>query len=104
MYVHSLFLLPILHHSLPAHQTLFRGNTNLTKVVELSMTWYGMSFLEASIGPVLRRLCSDEVVIEVDPTRTTRGPKDVEKNVEQLVYWCQEFWNQIYSVRTECPK
>ena len=103
MYVLSIFSLAILYHFLPAHQTLFRGNTNLTKVVELSMTWYGMSFLEASVGPVLRRLCSDKVAIEVDPTRTTR-PKDVEKNAEQLVYWCQEFWNQIYSVRTECPK
>jgi hypothetical protein len=69
------------------------------------MAWYGMSFLEASIGPVLRRLCSEKVAIEIDPARGGKGQKEAEKkNVEQLVYWCQEFWKQIYSVRTECPK
>lgn len=68
------------------------------------MNWYGKSFLEASIGPVLRRLCSEKVAMEVDPVRSGKSNKDVEKNVEQLKYWCQEFWNQIYSVRAECPK
>jgi len=67
------------------------------------MAWYGMSFLEASIGAVLRRLCSEKVAIEIAP-RSGKGQKDVEKNAEQLVYWCQEFWNQIYSVKAECPK
>lgn len=87
----------------PAHSTLFRGNTILTKIMELCMNWYGKAFLEASIGPVIRRLISEKVAIEVDPMRTTKGLKDVEKNVEQLIYWCHEFWKQIYSVREECP-
>lgn len=86
-----------------SHQTLFRGNTTLTKVMELCMGWYGKPFLEASVGPVLRRLCAEKVAIEVDPVRSGKGSKDVERNVDQLIYWCQEFWNQIYSVRSECP-
>ncbi|KAF8898740.1 Rho GTPase activation protein [Infundibulicybe gibba] len=89
--------------STSSHQTLFRGNTILTKVMELCMAWYGKAFLEASIGSVLRRLCAEKVAIEVDPLRSGKGTKDVERNVEQLIYWCQEFWNQIYSVREECP-
>lgn len=88
----------------PAHQTLFRGNTILTKVMELCMTWYGKAFLEASIGSVLRRLCAEKVAIEVDPFRSGRSTKDVERNVDQLIYWCQEFWTQIYSVRGDCPQ
>lgn len=87
-----------------AHQTVFRGNTILTKVMELCMAWYGKVFLEASIGTVLRRLCGEKVTIEVDPARSGKGTKDVERNVDQLVYWCHEFWNQIYSVRMECPQ
>ena len=87
-----------------AQQTLFRGNTTLTKVVELCMNWFGKPFLEASIGNVLRRLCAEKVSIEVDPARSGKGPKDVERNVEHLIRWCQEFWNQIYSVRATCPK
>ncbi|KAJ7786308.1 GTPase activating protein [Mycena metata] len=86
-----------------SHQTLFRGNTIFTKVMELCMNWYGKAFLEASIGSVLRRLCAEKVGIEVDPMRSGKGTKDVERNLDLLIYWCQEFWNQIYSVRAECP-
>lgn len=68
------------------------------------MTWYGKAFLEASVGGVLRRLCAEKVAIEVDPLRSGKNSKDVERNVEQLIYWCKEFWNQIYSVRTHCPQ
>lgn len=86
-----------------AHNTLFRGNTILTKTMEQCMTWYGKPFLEASIGTVIRRLCADRIAIEVDPARSGKSAKDVEKNVEQLIYWCKEFWSQIYKVRGECP-
>ena len=87
-----------------AQQTLFRGNTTLTKIVELCMSWFGKSFLEASIGNVLRRVYADEVTLEVDPTRNGKNTKDTERNVEHLIYWCKEFWDQIYSVRAACPK
>jgi len=72
--------------------------------MELAMSFYGKGFLEASVGSVLRRLCAEKVAIEVDPMRSGKGLKDVERNVEQLIYWCQELWKQIYSVRTECPQ
>ena len=68
------------------------------------MAWYGKSFLEASIGVSIRRLCLDNVSIEVDPLRNAKGPKDVERNVDLLLYWCREIWEQIYSVRQQCPK
>ena len=82
-------------------QTLFRGNTTFTKTVELCMTWFGKPFLEASIGNVLRRLFTEKIAIEVDPVQSGKSTRVVERNVERLVYWCQELWNQIYSV---CPK
>ena len=68
------------------------------------MTWFGKPFLEASIGNVLRRLFTEKIAIEVDPVQSGKSTRVVERNVERLVYWCQEFWNQIYSVRTACPK
>jgi hypothetical protein len=68
------------------------------------MAWYGKSFLEASVGVPIRRLCLDNVSIEVDPLRNAKGPKDVERNVDLLVYWCKEIWEQIYSVRHQCPE
>jgi hypothetical protein len=68
------------------------------------MGWYGKSFLEASVGVTIRRLCLDNISIEVDPLRNAKGPKDVERNVDLLVYWCGEIWEQIYSVRQQCPE
>ena len=68
------------------------------------MGWYGKSFLEASVGVTIRRLCLDNVSIEVDPLRNAKGPKDVERNVDLLVYWCGEIWEQIYAVRQQCPE
>jgi hypothetical protein len=84
----------------------------LTKTMELAMSWYGKAFLDRSIGSIVRRMIADRVAIEVDPVRlglTATGGKgasvkDLEQNVRQLVYWCQEFWNQIWQVRGECPK
>lgn len=87
-----------------AHNTLFRGNTVFTKTVELLMAWYGKDFLDASIGDTIRRICAENISIEVDPLRSSKGVKDIERNVELLVHWCRQIWNQIYSVRTECPK
>jgi hypothetical protein len=91
-------------HGRSAHHTLFRGNTMLTKTIESLMAWYGKAFLEASVGATIRRLCLENVSIEVDPLRNPKGPKDVERNVDLLVYWCREIWEQIYSVRHQCPK
>ncbi|KAH9023755.1 Rho GTPase activation protein [Lactarius hengduanensis] len=76
-----------------SHHTLFRGNTVLTKTIELLMGWYGRNFLEASVGLTIRRLCVENVAIEVDPLRNAKGAKDIERNVDLLVY----------SVRQQCP-
>lgn len=67
------------------------------------MARYGGAFLEASVGGPVKRVCNDKVAIEVDPVRSGKGARSTEKNVEALVYWCQEFWNSIYEARHECP-
>lgn len=72
--------------------------------MELAMNWYGKSFLETSVGVVVRRLIADRVSIETDSTRSGKGTKDQEKSIDLLVYWCKEFWISIYGVRTECPQ
>lgn len=68
------------------------------------MNWYGKAFLEASVGGVIRKLCREKIAIEVDPARRSKGLKDIERNFELLTTWCQEFLDQIYAVRTECPQ
>ncbi|KIK93739.1 hypothetical protein PAXRUDRAFT_144401 [Paxillus rubicundulus Ve08.2h10] len=86
-----------------SHSTLFRGNTTFTKTMELAMAFYGRAFLEASIGKVIRQLCFEKIAIEVDPNRSGKSAKDVERGVEQLVEWCQAIWDSIYANRGNCP-
>ncbi|KAH7883586.1 Rho GTPase activation protein [Phlebopus sp. FC_14] len=86
-----------------SHNTIFRGNTIFTKTMELAMEFYGRAFLEASIGQIIRRLCSEKIAIEVDPVRSGKGSKDVERGVEQLIEWCQAIWDSIYANRGNCP-
>ncbi|KAG6890402.1 hypothetical protein C0995_008756 [Termitomyces sp. Mi166 len=88
----------------PTQNTLFRGNTTLSRVMELCMNWYGKAFLQASVGGVIRKLCREKVAIEVDPARRSKGSRDIERNFDLLTAWCQEFLDQIYAVRTECPQ
>ena len=67
------------------------------------MAWYGKSFLESSVGGVIRRISIERVSIEVDPSKTTKPTRDLDKNIDTLVHWCQEMWDSIYKVRSECP-
>ena len=67
------------------------------------MAWYGKPFLESSVGSVIRRICLERVSIEVDPSKTSKPIQDLDKNVETLVNLCQEMWDSIYRVRSECP-
>lgn len=68
------------------------------------MAFYGRGFLEASIGKIIRQIFSEKIAIEVDPNRSGKGPKDVERGVEQLVEWCQTIWDSIYAHRGDCPQ
>ncbi|VDB84482.1 unnamed protein product [Peniophora sp. CBMAI 1063] len=79
-------------------QTLFRGNTALTKTAELTMGWYGRTWLEQSLGNSIRRLCVENVCLETDPTRGGTS-----RDVTNLLQWCSEFWREIYDARYECP-
>lgn len=68
------------------------------------MNWYGKSFLEASVGDTIRKLCSESVAIEVDPIRNGKGAREVERHVDLLVHWCREVWEKIYAARYGCPQ
>lgn len=64
---------------------------------------YASHWLDASIGANVRKICSEKIVIEVDPVRNTKGSKDIDKSTELLKHWCNEFWKSVYNARSECP-
>ncbi|PSS37747.1 hypothetical protein PHLCEN_2v440 [Hermanssonia centrifuga] len=71
--------------------------------MEALMSMQGATFLEASVGSVIRRLCSEKIAIEIDPVRSGKNPKNIERHTDLLVHWCQEFWKSIYDARKQCP-
>lgn len=85
---------------------LFRGNSILTKSVELYLRLIGTEYLEASIGSTITRLCDAKVEIEIDPSRMKVGTKDKElaQNVKELREWTEAIWQEIYNAREKCPK
>lgn len=85
---------------------LFRGNSILTKSIELYLRLVGTDYLEASIGKPVRKLCAAKVDIEIDPTKMRVGSKDkdLQHNVQELREWTLTVWNAIYDAREKCPK
>lgn len=80
-----------------------RGNSNLTRTMEAYMAIHGAAFLEASVGAVLRRICSEKVAVDTGALRGGKG-KTTEKNVDLLVHWCHELWRSIDHARDYCPR
>ncbi|GAA5888185.1 hypothetical protein JCM5296_000222 [Sporobolomyces johnsonii] len=85
---------------------LFRGNTILTKSVELYLRLIGAEYLEASIGEPIRRICKEKVEIEIDPMRLKSGwkEKELQANIHALHEWTLTVWNSIYDAREKCPQ
>ncbi|EIN13747.1 hypothetical protein PUNSTDRAFT_140219 [Punctularia strigosozonata HHB-11173 SS5] len=88
--------------TLASQNTLFRASTALSKTMELIMLDTGHSFLEASVGKTIRRLCSEKVALDMDEGQT-KTAKEMERSSDALADWCQELWDQIYRNRTGCP-
>lgn len=82
--------------------TLFRGNTLLTKTVELHMRFVGSDYLDKTVGQVLRDLCEQRVIIEIDPARLDHKD-DLSENLQALEKWCDTIWSSIYNNRHSCP-
>ncbi|SCZ88811.1 BZ3500_MvSof-1268-A1-R1_Chr2-1g04651 [Microbotryum saponariae] len=85
---------------------LFRGNSILTKVIEMYMRKIGVDYLEASIGEPIRKLYGDKVEIEIDPSRLKPGTKEkeIQANINELLQWAMTTWNSIYEARERCPQ
>ncbi|KAH8928135.1 hypothetical protein BT69DRAFT_1329865 [Atractiella rhizophila] len=82
--------------------TLFRGNTLFTKLVEAFMRWRGMDYVDKAVGGVVRKICAEKVVLEIDPSKC-KNEKEVKENVKELKKWSEACWRSIYDSRSACP-
>lgn len=83
---------------------LFRGNTLLTKMMELYMRLIGTDFLIAALGDLVSALCKDDVDIEIDPTKLKSRHRPLNDNIVELNKWATKLWNALYEARHKCPK
>ncbi|KAH9443284.1 hypothetical protein Pst134EB_027631 [Puccinia striiformis f. sp. tritici] len=88
---------------------LFRANTLLTKMLEAYMRIVGRSFLESSVGVVIRRICMSKIELEIDPSKlksslsSHQKEKIVNENVKELKKIANEIWQTMYLNRSKCP-
>ncbi|KAI9805718.1 MAG: hypothetical protein M1833_005211 [Piccolia ochrophora] len=82
---------------------LFRGNSLLTKALELHIKRVGKEYLENTLGERLREIDERDVNCEVDPMRLT-FPGDVDRNWQHLVKLFRGVWNSIRDSAEQCPQ
>ncbi|KAJ9215954.1 hypothetical protein DTO166G4_2498 [Paecilomyces variotii] len=81
---------------------LFRGNSLLTKALDLHMRRLGKEYLQETIGEQLRRIDQSDPDCEVDPVRVQRE-EDLERNWRNLIDLTSRVWSSISRSATKCP-
>ncbi|KAJ5976161.1 hypothetical protein N7481_009868 [Penicillium waksmanii] len=81
---------------------LFRGNSLLTKALDLHMRRLGKDYLEVTIGERLREIDESDPECEVDPSRVART-EDLDRNWRSLISLTTGVWKTIANSYNNCP-
>ncbi|KAJ5082851.1 hypothetical protein N7532_011894 [Penicillium argentinense] len=81
---------------------LFRGNSLLTKALDLHMRRLGKEYLEETIGERLREIDESDPECEVDPSRVPRT-EDLDRNWRTLITLTTGVWKSIAISYSRCP-
>jgi len=83
---------------------IFRGNTVVTKTMDVLMKMAGHNYLCWVLSPILCTMCHEKnpKPLELDPSRMGKG-EDPEKNLARLVGLCSSLLDRIFRSAAECP-
>ncbi|KAJ5961761.1 hypothetical protein N7501_006702 [Penicillium viridicatum] len=81
---------------------LFRGNSLLTKALDLHMRRLGKQYLEDTIAERLRDIDESDPECEVDPSRVPRH-EDLDRNWRNLTALTTGVWKSIAVSASRCP-
>lgn len=81
---------------------LFRGNSMLTKSLDMHMRRLGKEYLEETIGAGLRDIDESDPDCEIDPNRVTRQD-DLDRNWRNLILLISSMWKSIAGSASRCP-
>ncbi|CCH59381.1 hypothetical protein TBLA_0B05530 [Henningerozyma blattae CBS 6284] len=91
------------------YNTLFRGNSVLTKSLEKYFFRVGTEYLDKSVGSTLRKIISQNKSCEIDKQRydSNLSPEEKEKtfdrNKKHLMYYIKDIWKNIYNTSNDLP-
>lgn len=81
---------------------LFRGNTLLSKALDLHMKRLGKEYLEETIGARIRSIAGADADCEVDPVRLVEGAS-LQQNWNRLNAAIHSIWKAIAESANRCP-
>ncbi|KAL1920113.1 uncharacterized protein VTP21DRAFT_1259 [Calcarisporiella thermophila] len=82
---------------------LFRGNSLLTKAIDVYMKMICVEYIDTAIGDKIRLICSARVVCEVDPSKLGQD-EDVNAHWRTLIAHARALWRGIWETREKCPR
>jgi len=94
--------------------SLFRGNSLVTKMLESYFKEVGNEYLFVIFQPILQKIYKDNLNLEMDPKKLSKAFKDAESqqyiddlldhNYHKLCEYLNEFWNAIYKTTMDLPQ
>ena len=81
---------------------LFRGNSLLTKALDLHMRRVGKEYLDDTLMEKLRDIAESNPDCEVDTNRVS-NPDDLRRNWRNLIALTENIWKSIYASASRCP-
>lgn len=81
---------------------LFRGNSLLTKALDLHMRRLGKEYLEDTLCEMMRDIDESDPECEVDPNRV-KNPEDLARNWRNLIALTENVWKSIAGSANRCP-
>ena len=81
---------------------LFRGNSLLTKALDLHMRRLGKEYLEDTLVEKMRDIDESDPESEVDPNRV-KNPEDLQRNWRNLIALTENVWKSIATSAHRCP-
>lgn len=94
--------------------TIFRGNSLVTKMLESHFNKAGSEYLFQIFQPILKKIYTDNLNLEMDPKRLKRNMKNIESeeqleeildnNYHKICEYLNEIWNIIYTTSMDLPQ
>ena len=86
----------------PTPETLFRGNSIATKLIDVYMKMIGFPYLHKTLQHLIRPIFALKKAVELDPSKIEKG-EDPARNAKVLIEYIDSFLSSIFQSLDDCP-